>query len=162
MKSAPRTPESRRWNRRILLRYTLLQLPALALLIAVLWLLAIWFGLPRAWLLLVIAVWIIKDIVLFPLVWHAYDPEPRPRGNTLVGGMARVVQELSPEGLVEIQGELWRARAAQQNLRLKKDSLVRVTAMQGLLLEVVPMPPAPLENKSGKNNLHSPPTSLDS
>ncbi len=111
MKAASRTPESRRWNRRILLRYTLLQLPALALLIAVLWLLATWFDLPRLWLGLVATIWIIKDIVLFPLVRRAYDPEPHPRGNTLVGSTGIVVRELTPVGVVDIHGELWRARA---------------------------------------------------
>jgi|GEM_PF-278498 membrane protein implicated in regulation of membrane protease activity len=162
MQSEPRAPESRRWERRILLRYTLLQLPALALLIAVLWLLATWFELPRLWLGLVAVIWIIKDIALFPLVWRAYDPEATPRGNTLVGGVARVVQELSPEGVVEIQGELWRARSAQQDLRLQKDSLVHVTAMQGLLLEVTPLPPSSPENAASENNSHSPSLPVDS
>jgi len=162
MTPAPQSRESTRWDRRILLRYTLLQLPALALLMAVLWLLNTWFELPRLWLGLVAVIWIIKDMVLFPLVWRAYDPDPPTRGNTLIGGTGRVVQDLSPEGVVEIQGELWRARPTQQEIRLKKDTLVSVTAMQGLLLEVVPLQPPSPENTSGKNNHHSSDSSLDS
>lgn len=144
---AAKSPEKprHRWNRRILLRYTLLQLPALALLIAVLWLLASWFELPRLWLLLVLLVWIIKDIALFPLVWRSYDPEPSTYGNTLVGRSGRVVRvptTTTPEAMVEINGELWRARVASGHTRFETGALVRVTAMHGLRLDVVVESPA--------------------
>lgn len=132
------SPQSGRWNPRILLRYALLQLPAIGLLAAVLFALRHWFGLTWGWLALIAGVWLIKDIVLYPLVWQAYDPAPRTHGNSLVGHTGVVVRELAPEGMVEIHGELWRARSGGEPARLGEGERVRVLTMEGLLLRVAP------------------------
>ena len=137
----PTSPDRRasRWDPRILLRYTLLQLPAIGLLLAVLLALRHWFGLGWGWFALIFGIWLVKDLVLYPLVWQAYDPSPRTHGNTLVGHSGKVVRELAPEGLVEIHGELWRARLGAGQKSLGEGERVRVVAMEGLLLRVAPV-----------------------
>lgn len=133
------TVPKERWNRGILMRYTLLQLPSLLLLIAVLLLLQSWLGLP-AWLTwTIVAVWLAKDVLLFPLVWRAYDPRPHPRANTLVGQCGVARQDLAPAGYIEIRGELWQAET-QDGQELKRGDRVRVVAMEGLTLKVAPAP----------------------
>jgi membrane-bound serine protease (ClpP class) len=52
----------------------------------------------------------------------------------LVGATGVAVDRLSPAGHVRIRGELWDARAAED---VPEGALVRVTAVDGLLLDVV-------------------------
>ncbi|WP_305042260.1 NfeD family protein [Geoalkalibacter sp.] len=129
------SPPAQRWTVRILLRYALLQLPALGLLAAGLVLLNHWWEVPRFLPWLVFGGWLLKDVLLFPLVWRAYDPNPKPRTNTLVGREGIVVREFAPLGLIEIQGEFWRARAAADPAP-PPGRRVRVLAMEGLTLVV--------------------------
>ncbi len=139
-----RTPR-RGWNRRILARYTLLQLPSLLLLIAVLVLLQNWLSLP-AWLVwTIVAIWLAKDILLFPLVWRAYDPSPHPSANTLIGQKGVARQDLRPSGYIEIRGELWQAETIGHR-SLNRGQSVRVVAMDGLTLQVEPAGPDAREN----------------
>lgn len=125
-----------KWRARILVRYALLQLPALILLGTGLLLLHRWWTLPDAIYWLVIGGWLLKDALLYPLVWSAYDPDPRPRGNSLLGKTGRVVGESAPFVLIEIQGELWRARPADADTALRSGRQVQVLAMEGLTLVV--------------------------
>ncbi|WP_305045816.1 NfeD family protein [Geoalkalibacter sp.] len=135
-RSSPLHPSRRGWSGRILLRYALLQLPALGLLAAGLNLLSRWWELPRIVPWLVLGGWLLKDVLLFPLVWRAYDPDPAPLTNTLVGREGQVVREFAPLGLITIQGELWRARPAPNTAPPPCGGRVRVLAMDGLTLVV--------------------------
>jgi len=55
----------------------------------------------------------------------------------LVGRVATVERELSPEGFVMLDGELWRARVVdEQAARVSSD--VRVVGASGCVLEVKP------------------------
>ena len=51
------------------------------------------------------------------------------------------MRELAPEGMVEIHGELWRARSGGEPARLGEGERVRVLTMEGLLLRVAPTDP---------------------
>jgi membrane-bound serine protease (ClpP class) len=53
----------------------------------------------------------------------------------LVGERGEVVEACAPIGLVRVRGELWRARCEEP---LGVGSLVRVTGVDGLTLEVEP------------------------
>lgn len=132
------SPPRQRWTARILLRYALLQIPALGLLAAGLGLMNRWWELPQILPWLVFGGWLLKDVLLFPLVWRAYDPNPTPRTNTLVGREGVVIRDLAPLGLIEIQGELWRARAVTNGATPTVGRRVRVLAMEGLTLVVAP------------------------
>jgi membrane-bound serine protease (ClpP class) len=56
--------------------------------------------------------------------------------ETLVGETAVVVEPLRPEGKVRVVGELWRARCGTE---AEAGARVRVTALDGLTLEVEPL-----------------------
>jgi len=56
--------------------------------------------------------------------------------ESMVGSLAKVRQDIDPEGTVMVRGELWRARSKQP---IPAGKLVRIVATRGLLLEVEPV-----------------------
>jgi membrane protein implicated in regulation of membrane protease activity len=54
----------------------------------------------------------------------------------LVGRVATVARELSPEGFVMLDGELWRARVSGAGQTAGASSSVRVVGASGCVLEV--------------------------
>ena len=129
---------NRRCSARILFRYSLLQLPGLALLILILILVQRWVDLP-AWIVWgSIAVWVAKDAILYPFVWRAYDQD-RPQGaNSMVGVRGIAKDRLAPSGYVQIRGELWNAEVMEGSLPIEKGEAVRVRGVRGLTLLVQP------------------------
>ena len=129
---------NRRSSARILVRYTLLQLPGLALLILILILVQQWVDLP-VWIVWgSIVVWVAKDAILYPFVWRAYDQD-RPQGaNTMVGVRGIAKDRLAPSGYVHIRGELWNAEVMEGNPPIEKGEDVRVRGVRGLTLIVEP------------------------
>jgi membrane protein implicated in regulation of membrane protease activity len=89
-------------------RYVLLQVPGWVLIAAAgaaLWSL----GLVPGWLCLTAAaVWVIKDIALYPVVRRAFEASEDSAAR-VVGQTAVVVDELSPLGYVRLGSELWKA-----------------------------------------------------
>lgn len=121
---------------RVILRYSLFQIPSLVILILILVIIQTWINLP-CWLTgLCIGVWVLKDLMLFPFVWRAYDSENERHSNRMIGKQARVVERLAPQGYVELNGELWRAMIKQENSPVEKHSQVRVLDVKGLTLLV--------------------------
>ena len=77
--------KKRGWSGLILVRYALLQLPAIALLVLALIFVQRWVTIP-AWVFWgSITLWIAKDVILFPFVWRAYDWNLSGSENSLVG-----------------------------------------------------------------------------
>ncbi len=64
----------------------------------------------------------------------AQRPQPRTGGEALIGMAATVRQTLDPEGLVFVEGELWRARSEEG--AIAAGERVLVTGRDGLLLRV--------------------------
>lgn len=129
---------NRRSSARILVRYTLLQLPGLALLILILILVQQWVDLPTWIFWSSIVVWVAKDAILYPFVWRAYDQD-RPQGaNTMVGVRGIAKDRLAPSGYVQIRGELWNAELMEGNPPIEKGEDVRVRGVRGLTLIVQP------------------------
>ncbi len=125
-------------SRRLIIRYTLLQLPGIALLATILFLLEQWFDLPW-WLHAgVLSFWLIKDVVMFPFVWRAYDWEGETALHSMVGQWGVVRQSLSPAGSVRVGNELWQAEVEPDTPHLHTGARVRVRALRGLTLLVEP------------------------
>lgn len=125
-------------NQKIIIRYILLQIPELILIIIGLHLVQIWVDL-AAWLFwVIILMMVIKDIILFPFLWRAYDWDNPKNTNSLLGvrGIAR--ERLAPNGYIFINGELWMAELADGETIIEKDETVIVTGVQGLTLSVLP------------------------
>lgn len=116
-------------------RYWLFQLPGIALVGLLATAGASWFGLPTWTVAVAMGAWIIKDLLMYPLVRSAYD-RPGPTGTeAMVGLLGTSVEELNPRGYVKVGAELWRA---QSPVQISADRSVRVTACDGMTLWVEP------------------------
>lgn len=128
----------KKWSSRILLRYWLLQLPALALLVLILVYAQRWVDLP-AWIFWgSLAIWVVKDAVLYPFVWRAYDWDRSKDSNSMVGAKGIAKELLAPSGYVQVRGELWQAELAEGVQSVEEGELVLVQEVRGLTLIVKP------------------------
>ncbi|MCK8515668.1 hypothetical protein M0534_04920 [Methylonatrum kenyense] len=120
------------------IRYTLLQVPGLVFLGTLLWIAwdRGWLGSETAGLLLLI--WVVKDVLLYPLYRPALRGPAPSGGSALVGMQARVRRRLAPVGQVTLFGEVWRARSSD-DAPIESGERVTVVAAKGLTLMVVPV-----------------------
>lgn len=128
------TDKEIKWTRSIVIRYALLQLPAIIIFTLLYWLVNQYFQMP-VWLFWVIlAGWIIKDILLFPFVWKSYDTRDKDKYAVLTGKTGTVIELPNPIGTVLINGEIWRGRLADPGVLVKKGEKVAVTGQEKRLL----------------------------
>lgn len=130
--------KKQKWSTPILVRYWLLQLPGLALLVFILIFVKRWVDLP-AWIFWgSVAIWVVKDAILYPFVWRAYDWD-RPEGaNSMVGARGIAKERLAPSGYVQVRGELWKAELMEGSPAIEEGEGVRVEETRGLTLLVQP------------------------
>jgi membrane protein implicated in regulation of membrane protease activity len=127
-----------RWSTRTVIRYALFQIPDLAILILILVLVRRWIDLP-SWLTWgFITFWMLKDIILFPLFWRAYDRSPANDPFSAVGARGTAENRLSPSGFIRVKNELWRAEVIGEGQGVNEGETVRVEAVRGLTLLVRP------------------------
>jgi len=124
-------------NLKIVIRYTLLQIPEFILILIGLHLIRIRFDLADWLFWTVILISAAKDILLFPFIWPAYDWD-NPKHKDPMLGMRGVTRErLAPKGYIFIKGELWMAQINGETA-IEKDRDVVVTQVKGLTLMVRP------------------------
>lgn len=97
------------------------------------------FVVPSPWGLPVVllgAFWEIGESVL----WIRWSRRRRAQvgAEALVGSTARAVSALTPEGHVQVRGELWRARTTGAEA-VVAGGPVRIVALEGLTLVVEPV-----------------------
>lgn len=121
---------------RVIIRYTLLQIPGLVLFGLVLVLSQRWFFL-TPWLLgSLMILWILKDVILFPLVWRSYDIQDKTDDPQLINAQGVAFERLAPFGYIRIRGELWRAELMSGVLPVEKGEIVQVIGRNNLVLLV--------------------------
>ncbi|MFQ5994550.1 MAG: NfeD family protein [Acidiferrobacterales bacterium] len=130
--------DGHRWSARVVGKYTLLQLPATALLILILLLVKDRLHIPTWLVWSIVGFWVAKDVALFPFVWRSYDPGFRAASHSLVGAIGVTQSRLAPSGQIRVRSELWQAEAAP-GARIRKGQQVRVREMRGLVLIVEPI-----------------------
>ena len=123
---------------RIVIRYTLLQLPALALFVMALLLGRRWIGIPLWSFWGLVGLWVAKDVILFPFVWRAYDTRERKGDDAMIGMRGIVQDRLAPDGFVQVRGELWQAELMDDGPPIEKGAAVRIRETRGLTLIVQP------------------------
>jgi membrane protein implicated in regulation of membrane protease activity len=133
--------ERRSWSGRVILRYALLQVPGLAAAVGIIFLLKRWMVFPDHYTWVALGLWVLKDVVLFPFVWHAYDWDDPGTTGSMIGRRGRVTRKLAPSGYVQIGGELWRAEAAEPSLSIEEGEWITVESLDGLKLFVRPADP---------------------
>lgn len=127
---------------RVLAKYYALQVPGWLALALVGWLLwryldvAAWVGVA------LLAVFVLKDVVLFPFLRHAYDDRPSAftGPEALVGRTGVAEEALAPSGWVRVAGERWRADLVGEQRALGPGEQVVVRAVRGLRVQVEPSP----------------------
>lgn len=117
--------------------YALMQLPGAALVA-----LGLYYAAQAQWLsgrlaVALLVLWLVKDVLLYPLYRHALEEGPVSELQAMVGRRAVARSGLDPSGLVSIGGERWRARTAAGHSVTAGQS-VRVVATDGLVLVVEP------------------------
>jgi len=122
-------------------KYLLLQLPGKVVLFLVL--LGLRSLLDWSWWAvgLVVGIWVLIDLALFPLVWRSYDPTAKGTAHNMVGLRGVAKERLAPDGYVSVRGELWRARAAG-GIEIEAGQHVVVMEVDGLTIRVRPTEPA--------------------
>ena len=126
-------------KRRIVVRYALFQIPDLLILVLILFVLQWWMDLPW-WLYGCISgLWVVKDVLIFPFIWNAYE-QPRPGETRSLIGMEGVAEEkLAPSGYVRVHGELWQSEVMKNKAPIEKGETVLVKGAYGLTLLVQPI-----------------------
>jgi membrane protein implicated in regulation of membrane protease activity len=123
-------------------KYVLLQIPGFILVALLLAGAVRWWGISHHLALGLLAVWVLKDIVLFPLLRVAYEPDGGGGGaESLVDARGVARETLAPTGYVRVGAELWRAElASREEAPIPGGARVRVRAVRGLTLLVDPDP----------------------
>lgn len=130
--------DTKAFSARIVLRYVSFQLFGLAAFVIVLLLIRKWvYDFPFWVFLLLTFLWIVKDALLFPLFWKAYDWESGSRTLSMVGLTAVARERLDPSGYVEVRGELWKATVKKGAGKVEKGERVRIQGKKGLTLFVM-------------------------
>ena len=124
------------WSGKVIVRYLLFQIPSYVLLILILILIRRWVNLHTWYLWGIIALWLVKDVILFPFVWRAYDRDRLRELQSLVGTEGIVEERLAPSGYIRVHGELWRAERRGNGLPVEKGEIVKIEKIEGLKLLV--------------------------
>ena len=120
---------------RLVIKYLLFQLPELMLLALLLFGLRSIIDVNALVLWSVLAVWVFKDLVLFPFVAPAYREGDRsPLDITGDKGVARGRIALS--GTVFVRGTLWTARQQEGQRVIEDGEAIRIVRSDGLTLWV--------------------------
>jgi len=123
---------------RVYIRYGLLTIPETIVLMLILIVVRNWVPIPF-WLgITLMLLWVVKEIILFPFVWRAYDNTRPEVPRAMVGQRGLTRERLAPAGYIRVQGELWKAENMLGQPPIEKSKWVRVEKIEGLKLFVVP------------------------
>lgn len=128
----------RGWSVRVVVRYALFQVPAVVLLVLALALVRRWVDIPAWFVWGLVGLWVVKDLILFPFVWRAYDTDRAGAANCMVGARGIAKDRLAPSGYIRVRGELWRAEVMGDGPPIDRGQRVQVRGVCGLKLLVQP------------------------
>ena len=120
-----------------LTRYALLQILSWALVLLVVLLLLRWGWINTTAAVVVIVLWLVKDVLLYPLYLPALAAESAvsPGVEAMVGRAGHCRTEVNGRGMIEVQGERWLARSAD-GTRIAPGLRVEVVGHDGMILQV--------------------------
>jgi membrane-bound ClpP family serine protease len=126
-------------KRRILGRYILFQVPDMAILILILIVVYHWVDLPPWFSWGFVSLGLLKDVLMFPFVWSAYEQPPSRGGQSLIDAEGIAEERLAPSGYIRVHGEMWQAEVMEEKMTIEKGGKVLVQDANGLTLIVRPM-----------------------
>jgi membrane-bound ClpP family serine protease len=125
-------------------RYLLFQLPGCVVAALVLALLVRWGHLSPTIAYALFGIWVLGEIALFPVFRVAYEPGGRHAGvEAIIGKLAIALDDLDPEGSVQLGAERWRAVAAPGCAPVAAGTAVGVREVRQLTLVVEPADAGP-------------------
>ena len=124
------------WSARVAVSYILDRAQPLTLLVLILILVRGWVDIPPWLVWSLVALWVAKDVALFPFVWRAYDSDRLVGANSIVGARGIAKGRLAPSGYVWVRGKLWQAEVMGDGRPIDKREGVRVQGIRGLRLLV--------------------------
>ena len=127
---------------RTIARYTLFQIPDLILLSLGLAAAVRWWDLSVFTAYGVVAIWIAKDIIMYPILRIAYESGGSSGVDAIHGALGVVTQPLVPSGYVRLGSERWKAELVCGSGTVSVGSAIRVVELRGLTLIVEPVTPA--------------------
>ena len=122
---------------KVYIRYALLNLLGLVVLVGLLLIIRFYIPLPGWVMAVMVAIWVLKDMALFPLVWRAYDWDRPGISRIMTGAVGVVKKPLVPGGFVLINGELWKAKNMGSEKVVERGTPVRVMKRIGLTVHVM-------------------------
>src|SRR5690606_25387648 len=126
------------WSRQVLAKYWALQVAGWIGVFVAAWFAAELFDWPRKVVWIIVGVCVAKDVMLYPLVWRAYEHhDSHASAYPRVSAEGAVLPRLEPEGAVRIAGERWKAAAAS-GVPIGEGERVRVAGRDGMTLIVEP------------------------
>ncbi len=114
-------------------RYILFQIPELLITFFVLVIIRHFFGFPFWIIIAVIFGAVIKDVIMFHYTWTAYIVHSSEDYANVKGKLCIAVDNFDKTGMVNVNGELWKARTEQP---VKKGDELIVQKIDGLELFV--------------------------
>jgi len=109
-----------------------------ALLLIILWLLPLWgINIPMWGLIVIVVAFLIYEIVTFRLGRKALERKPAIWSEAIVGCCGKATTPLTPDGYVQVNGELWHALSSDTNIN-EGDDIV-VVELDRLTLRVAPL-----------------------
>ncbi len=120
------------------MKYTLLQLPGIAILVSLLMLARQLVDIPPWLMWSFIGIWVAKDVVFYPLVWRSYDWGYQEENNPMIGLRGIAKDRLDPSGYIIVRGELWKAKVIKAGLAIERGENVLVQGIRRLTLLVEP------------------------
>ena len=104
----------------------------------VFWLLPFWgFNIPLWGIILILAAFLVYEVVTFRLGRRALERRPVIWSEAVVGRRGKATTPLTPDGYVQVDGELWRAFSSDKNIN-EGDDIV-VVKLDRLTLRVAPL-----------------------
>lgn len=120
------------------LKYTLMQIPGALFVGVLLMLIWQWGWLSASSAATIMALWVAKDTLLYPLYRRALESGPDTGAAALAGRRGQARTTLNPRGLVLLDGEQWQAESADARI-IRPGETVRVQSAKGLVLQVEPV-----------------------
>ena len=117
-------------------RYWLLQVPGWVVLAGLLTAAHFWLQLSPLSAVIVLALWFVKDAVLYPILKPHYVFRERDAHQSILGEHAVAQETLNPRGYVKLRGELWVAEIASDDPPVPIGERVIVESVDGLKLKV--------------------------
>lgn len=137
----PHAESSTLGNVKPLGRYVLLQLPGWGAAAMVLYAIWRWVEIPLGVAVGLFALFVVKDVLLYPMSRRALLSPAQAGAEALVGRQGVAVDRLAPRGKVRLGAEVWMAESVSAQDVIPSGSSVQVDSVRGLTVRVRPVSP---------------------